>query len=155
MSTCRTAVAAAVMLFASAPAAAQHPTVQLDSARAELRTTLRAFYFNLAHRDWEALAAQILSAKVMASHPVPERLLTLAAHVARADSPAECSSAANARVDHATIALDGDWAGALVPHCSPSPTARADEFRLVRFERRWRIIYIDLSQETGTLQLAR
>jgi hypothetical protein len=143
------------MLFAPAPAAAQHPTVPMDSARAELRTTLRAFYFNLAHRDWEALAAQVLSAKVMASHPVPERLLTLAAHVAPADPSAECSSAANARVDHATIGLDGDWAGALVPHCPPAPTARADEFRLVRFERRWRIIYIDLSQDPGAVQLAR
>jgi hypothetical protein len=155
MRTGRTTFAAAVMLFAPAPAAAQHPTVPMDSARAELRTTLRAFYFNLAHRDWEALAAQVLSAKVMASHPVPERLLTLAAHVAPTDPSAECSSAANARVDHATIALDGDWAGALVPHCPPAPTARADEFRLVRFERRWRIIYIDLFQDPGAVQLAR
>lgn len=154
MWTCRTAAATAVTLLAcTIPATAQNSAVPSDSARAELRTTLRAFYFNLAHRDWEALAAQILSAKVMASHPVPEQLLTLATHSTRVDSSTDCSSAANSRVDHATIALDGDWAGALVPQCPP--TARADEFRLVRFERRWRIIYIDLSQEAGAVQLAR
>jgi hypothetical protein len=62
MRTRRTTVAAAVILLSCGiPAAAQHPTIQTDSPRAELRTALRAFYFNLAHRDWEALAAQILS----------------------------------------------------------------------------------------------
>jgi len=154
MRNCRTAVTAAViLLFCAIPAAAQNPADPSDSARAELRTTLRAFYFNLAHRDWEALAAQILSAKVMASHPMPERLLTFAAQATPADTSPDCSSAANARVEHATIALDGDWARTLVPHCPP--TQRADEFRLVRFERRWRIIHIDLSQEAGAVQLAR
>jgi hypothetical protein len=153
MSMHRMILALAAMLSVSAiPAAAQDSTVPMDSARAQLRTTLRAFYFNLAHRDWETLAAEILSAKVMASHPVPASLLAIAGHTARATSQEDCSTDAPSRVEQAAVRLDGDWAEALVPHCPP---AGADEFRLVRFERRWRIIYIDLSPEPGGVQLAR
>lgn len=154
MSIGRMALALAAMWSALAiPAAAQHPTVQMDSANAQLRATLRAFYFNLAHRDWEALAAEILSAKIMASHPVPESLLAVAGHAAPAERPDDCSTEAAARVAQAMIALDGDWAEALVPHCPRA--ARADEFRLVRLEQRWRIIYIDLPLGSAGVQLAR
>ncbi len=154
MSTCRTALALAAVLTASAiPAAAQQPGVQMDSARAQIRTTLRAFYFNLARRDWEALAADILSAKVMASHPVPASLLSQTDHATRADRPEDCPLDASARVEHATITLDSDWARVSVPHCPPATPA--DELRLVRFERRWRIIYIELGQEQSGVHLAR
>jgi hypothetical protein len=155
MSIRRTATLLAAMLTtATIPLAAQHPTAQLDSARAQIHTTLRAFYFNLAHRDWEALAADILSAKVMASHPAPASLLELERHPVPAEGVGDCSSGAASRIEKATITLDGDWAEASVPHCPP--TAAADEFRLVRFERRWRIIYIELRQEPdGARQLAR
>jgi hypothetical protein len=150
----RIAFALAAMLSASAiPAAAQHPTLQADSVRAQIRTTLRAFYFNLAHRDWEALAAEILSAKVMASHPMPESLMAIADNAAEADGPEHCSTDAASRVERASVTLDGHWARALVPHCPPA--VRGDEIRLVRFERRWRIIYIDLWQEQSGVQLAR
>jgi hypothetical protein len=154
MSIGRMALALAAMWSALAiPAAAQHPTVEMDSANAQLRVTLRAFYFNLAHRDWEALAAEILSAKIMASHPAPESLLAVAGRAAPAARPDDCSTEAAARVEQAIIALDGDWAEALVPHCPRA--ARDDEFRLVRFEQRWRIIYIDLPQGSAGVQLAR
>ena len=48
-------------------------------------------------------------------------------------------------IDQATITLDGDWAEVSVPRCT-APRG-ADEFRLIRFERRWRFVYIDLFQE--------
>jgi hypothetical protein len=144
---------AAILMALAVPAAAQQPALQVDSARTQIRTTLRSFYFNLAHRDWEALAADILSAKVMASHPVPVSLLSPEGHGTRAEQPDGCRSDATARVEHATITVDGDWARAAVPTCPPAEAA--DQFRLVRFERRWRIIYIDLSQETYAVQLAR
>jgi hypothetical protein len=53
---------AALGVYASTAAAQQ--SERLDSARAQIHTTLRAFYFNLAHQDWEALTADILAAKV-------------------------------------------------------------------------------------------
>jgi hypothetical protein len=142
---------AAALIGSSIPAAAQESAVRVDSAHAQIRTTLRAFYFNLARRDWEALAADILSAKVMASHPVPAAVLSQ--HPARTEQPKVCPPDASTRVDRATIVLEADWAYAAVPNC-PSAGA-ADEFRLVRFERRWRIIYIHLRQEASEVQLAR
>jgi hypothetical protein len=45
------------------------------------------------------------------------------------------------------------FSGGLGSH--PDPADDGDEFRLVRFERRWRIISIDLSKETGAIQQAR
>ena len=49
-----------------------------DSAQAHVRTTLHAFYFNLAHRDWEALTADILPAKIVAHRPAPAALVATA-----------------------------------------------------------------------------
>ena len=142
MSTRQVCIAAAALLFASAvPAAAQHAAAEADSVTAELRTELRAFYFNLARRDWEALAAEILSAKVMASHPAPAALLAIEA--SQSDTTGECSTDAAGRVERARIVRVGDWAAALVPHC---PQPGSDRLRLVRFDRRWRIVYIDLGQ---------
>jgi len=135
------------------PALAQQPIVEIDSSSAELHTALRAFYFNLARRDWEALAAEILSAKVMASHPAPASLLGLAGQPSHADNTQDCSATAAWRVDHASITLVGDWAEVLVPLCPR--TGAVDELRLVHFERRWRIIYIDLWQAPDAVQLAR
>jgi hypothetical protein len=45
-------VVAGMLTIAVSPASAQQ-----DSSASELRTVLRAFYFNLAHQDWEAIAA--------------------------------------------------------------------------------------------------
>jgi hypothetical protein len=153
----RTFIALAVAVIGwPVPAAAQQSAHQADSAYTQIRTTLRSFYFNLAHRDWEALAADILSAKVIASHPPPVSLLLPKDLATRADRPEDCPCEAAARVERANITLDpldGDWARAAVPACPP--TGAADEFRLVRFERRWRIIYIYLRQQRSGVPLAR
>jgi hypothetical protein len=130
----------AVMVASTATAAAQQSSVQPDSARAQIHTTLRAFYFNLAHRDLEALTADVLAAKVVAHRPAPEAILTASSVPG---DPVACSSEATALVDQATITLDGDWAELSVPRCTPT-SAGADEFRLIRFEDRWRFVYIHL-----------
>ncbi len=143
------------LLVTTAPAAtAQQPIAPTDSTHAQLGTTLRAFYFNLAHRDWEALAADILSAKVLASRPAPEVLVAAATLPATSGDAPECGPDAGALVDRAKIMLDGEWAEVSVPRCDAGAGA-ADEFRLIRFEARWRIVYIDLFRESDAVQLAR
>jgi hypothetical protein len=126
-------------------ATAQQSPILPDSARAQIHTRLRAFYFNLAHQDWEALTSDILAAKVVAHRPAPEALVLAASAASLADEPAACSSN-EALVDQAAITLDGDWAEVSVPRCADA-LAGADEFRLIHFEERWRFVFIDLYQE--------
>ncbi|HEV8454240.1 MAG TPA: hypothetical protein VGQ24_05090 [Gemmatimonadales bacterium] len=148
------AVAAAGMLMAFAvPATAQRAVVQQDSAEAQLRGVLRAFYFNLAHHDWEAIAADVLSAKVVASRSAPSGIQTAPRDRARAprssgsaNEPVACSSSTSAGVDEAAIHLDGEWAGVSIPRCGAAATG-VDEFRLIHIEKRWRFVYIDLFEE--------
>jgi len=140
----RTALSLVTLLVAAtATAAAQQAPARHDSTRAQIHRTLRAFYFNLAHNDWEALTADILPAKVVAHRSAPEALVMAAPPAVGA--PVECTSPATPLIDGATISLDGDWAEVSVPRCT-EPRG-ADEFRLIRFERRWRFVYIDLFQE--------
>jgi hypothetical protein len=142
----RTSLVLALALTAwTVGATAQQSPIQPDSARAQIHTRLRAFYFNLAHQDWEALTADILAAKVVAHRPAPEAMVLAAASAASslADEPAGCSSNQPALVDQAIITVDGSWAEVSVPRCSAA-LAGADEFRLVHFEERWRFVYIDL-----------
>jgi hypothetical protein len=124
----------------------------VDSTRAQIHTTLRAFYFNLAHHDWEALTADILAAKVVAHRPAPEAMVLAAEDRTRglsptADDGVACSSGATALVDRAGITLAGDWAEVSVPRCTAGLSG-TDEFRLIHFEERWRVVYIDLFRET-------
>jgi hypothetical protein len=151
MSIRRTAGAAAGLLMAlTLPAAAQRAAVQPDSAQAQIRTVLHAFYFNLESRNWEALAAYVLSPKLLERRGAPGDLQTAARDRARtrassraAAEPTTCSASASPMVDQAAIRLDGDWAEVSVPRCSGT-SAGADEFRLLYFEERWRFIYTDL-----------
>jgi hypothetical protein len=157
------AVFALLAVSTTGSATARQPPAQLDSARAQIRTTLRAFYFNVAHQDWEALSADILPAKVVAHRAAPAALV-LAANLrghrpgrasgrSRAtEDPTTCPSSA-ALIDQAIITLDGDWAEVSVPH-GTVPTA-IDEFRLIHFEERWRIVYIDLFQDPVNISTGR
>jgi hypothetical protein len=154
MSFRRIAVAAVGMLTVLAlPGTAQRAAVQQDSAEIQLRGVLRAFYFNLTHQDWEAIAADVLSAKVVASRPAPASLQMATRDRARirrsggpAGEPVGCSSSSSAVVDGAVIHIQGDWAGVSIPRCGVVP-AGSDEFRLIHFEKRWRFVYIDLFEE--------
>ena len=150
-----------MMLASTANLYAQHSPVPPHSARVQIQTTLRAFYFNLAHHDWEALTADILAAKVVAHRPAPQALV-IAGNATRRQSPGgssgsspvapdpvRCPSPATALVDQAAVTLDGDWAEVSVPRCVQDSSGR-DEFRLINFERRWRVVYIDLFEEAVT-----
>jgi hypothetical protein len=140
-----------LVIVATASAVAQQVPAQRDSTRAQIQRTLRAFYFNLAHDDWEALAADVLPAKVVAHRPAPEALVTSAPSATEA--PVECATPAAPSIDGAIIRLDGDWAQVSVPRCT-EPRG-ADQFRLVRFDRRWRFVYIGLSRERLSLSTKR
>ena len=148
----------ALMLGAwTASATAQQSPIQPDSARAQIQTSLRAFYFNLAHQDWEALTADILAAKVVAHRPAPEALVlaaTSAGSSSLVDEPAACPASGPALVDQAVITLDGSWAEVSVPRCTAALVG-ADEFRLIHFEERWRFVYIDLYEEPVNLSEGR
>lgn len=151
----------AALTTSTITATAQQAAGLPDSVRAEIHTTLRAFYFNLAHQDWEAVSADILPAKVVAHRPAPDAFVLAATAPARssghspaADDPVACPAKGTIFVDQAAIAVDGDWAEVSVPRCVGSATG-VDEFRLIHFERRWRFVYIDLFQTPLNLSAGR
>jgi hypothetical protein len=151
----RTAITAGLLLALGAcVAAAQSPAAggapQDDSARTEIRGVLRAFYYHLEQKNWDALSAYVLSPKLLERRGAPghDRMVTrdrtrtrAQAHVDSASAP--CTTKSPPAVDRADIVLDGDWAEVSVPRCSRE-VAGVDEFRLLYFEQRWRFIYTDL-----------
>jgi hypothetical protein len=147
----RPTLAAGLLLMALArPAAAQGAVIQPDSAHAQIRAVLRAFYLHLQNQNWEALSAYVLSPKLLERRGAPEDLQMVARDRARGRgsshvgaAPMPCPSSTSPKVDEAAIRLDGDWAEVSVPRCSGTSSG-ADEFRLLYFEQRWRFIYTDL-----------
>ena len=111
-----------------------------DSAQTQIRQTLRAFYFNLAHADWEALTADILAAKVVAHRSPPAAKLWVGV-----DAPV-CAGRNGPQVDQAAMTLANDWAEVFVPRCGTA-LAGGDEFRMIHFEQRWRFVAIHLFEE--------
>ena len=105
---------------------------------AGIHAALRAFYYSLAHQDWEAIAGQVLPAKVVAHRPPPDAM------VVAAMSP---DRAAGLRCGESRVRADGVWAEVSGVRCRGAARS-ADELRLIRFEDRWRIIYIDLVDGT-------
>jgi hypothetical protein len=133
-----------LLLMAALPIAPAARAQDAIPDTAGIHTALRAFYYSLSHRDWEAIAGQVLSAKVVAHRPPPDAM------VAAEDA---AGRAAGFACGESRVTLDGAWAEVSVARCLG--TARgADEFRLIRFERRWRIVYIDLYAETASLAAA-
>jgi hypothetical protein len=138
--------------MAAAPATAQRTAIAPDSARAQIRPVLRAFYLNLASRNWDALAAYVLSPKLLERRGAPGDLQLVARDRTRGrGSPAAvapqraCPSGASPMLDEAVIRLDGDWADVSVPRCS-GHSPGVDQFGMLYFEQRWRFIYTDLFQ---------
>jgi hypothetical protein len=157
----RTAVALAGLMALALPASAQRAAVQPDSARAQIGTVLRGFYSNLASGNWDALAAYVLSPKLLerrggagdAETVARDRTRTRASsHVAAA--PVTCTSSSSPMIDQAAIRLDGDWAEVSVPRCRAG-SAGTDEFRLIYFEQRWRFIYTDLFEAPTNVSTGR
>jgi hypothetical protein len=141
--------------------AARQPLTRSEPAELRIRTSLRAFYFSLAHHNWEALTAGILPAKVVAHHPAPAAIVAASQPHQR---PANCSPAIAERVEDAEITIDAGWAAASVAGCGAGKIGFAkaganrvgtDEFRFIEFDGRWWIVHIELSHDPGTVQLAR
>jgi hypothetical protein len=117
----------------------------------ELRGALRAFYFGLAHHDWQSLAAGILPAKVVAHHQPPASVVAASQPQWR---PEACAPTVEERVRDAAITIDRDWAAASVPRCGAGESG-ADGFRFIHFDGRWWIVYIDLLEASVPFQMAR
>jgi hypothetical protein len=128
----------ALAMPASRPMVAQESASD-DSVQGQIRQTLRAFYFNLARGDWEALTADILAAKVVAHRSPP-------AAMAIGGQAAGCAGRSGPQIEQAAIALVEDWAEVLVPRCGAA-LAGGDQFRMIRFEQRWRLVGIHLFEE--------
>jgi hypothetical protein len=144
------------------PAAAQRAAIQPDSAQTQIRTVLRGFYSNLESRNWDALAAYVLSPKLLErrgaagdSQIVARDRTRTRASSRVAAAPVRCpSSSSSPMIDQAAIQLDGDWAEVSVPRCRGG-SAGTDEFRLLYFEERWRFIYTDLFEAPTNVSTGR
>ena len=152
MQTPRLALILSLLLMASPlPATAQSTAIAPDSAHAQIRSVLRAFYLNFANKNWDALAAYVLSPKLLERRGAPGDLQMVARDRTRGrGSPAPiaspaCPSSTSPMIDDAVIRLDGDWADVSVPRCS-GPSPGVDQFGMLYFEQRWRFIYTDLLQ---------
>ena len=158
----RTAVVVAGLMALALPAAAQRAAIQPDSARTQIRTVLRGFYSNLESRNWDALAAYVLSPKLLERRGAAEDSQTVARDRTRtrassrvAAAPVKCpSSDSSPMIDQAAIQLDEDWAEVSVPRCRGG-SAGTDEFRLLYFEERWRFIYTDLFEAPANVSTGR
>ena len=147
----RTALVVAGLMALALPGAAQQAAIQPDTAQAQIRTVLRGFYSNMESGNWDALAAYVLSPKLLErrgaagdSQLVARDRTRTRASTRVAAAPVKCPSSGNSpMIDQADIRLDADWAEVSVPRCRGG-AAGADEFRLLYFEQRWRFIYTDL-----------
>ena len=122
-----------------------------DSASAQIRAVLRAYYSNYEAGNWDALASYVLSPKLMERRGAPAdsalvlKDRTRSRTVAHAVSaPAQCPSSASPMVNDAAIRVDGDWADISVARCVGA-IGGVDEFRMMYFEKRWRFIYTDMA----------
>src|SRR5437773_11992342 len=111
-----TPLAAILLIALGQPATAQRAAVPADSARAQIRAVLRAFYLNLENQNWEALAAYVLSPKLLERRGAPgdAELVTRDRARGRASSPAavvpmRCPSSTSPTVDQAAMRLGADW----------------------------------------------
>jgi len=139
-----------LLMPVAAPATAQETTIAPDSAPAQIRTVLRAFYLNLANQNWGALAAYVLSPKLLERRGAPgnRQMVVRDRPRVRGSPPAlaaprTCPASDSPMIDEAAIRLDGDWAEVSVPRCNGSSPG-VDEFGMLYFEERWRFIYTDL-----------
>lgn len=149
-----------LLMAAPPPATAQTTNPAPDSARAQIRLVLRAFYFNLGNRNWDALAAYVLSPKLLERRGAPGDLPMVARDRSRSRSspaaiaaPQSCPSSASPGIDAAGIRVDGDWADVSVPRCSGSSPG-VDRFGMLYFESRWRFIYTDLFEVSSPPETA-
>jgi len=150
MRAARLTLMVGLLLMAASSRAKAQGTIPSDSAPAQIRPVLRAFYLNLANQNWDALAAYVLSPKLLERRGASGESRLVARDRTRARgaslavaAPRTCPSSASPMIDEAGIRLDGDWADVSVPRCSGSSPG-VDRFGMLYFEQRWRFIYTDL-----------
>ena len=131
-----TALVAAMMACAGTGAAQQASAPPDSVSRVEIRTALRAFYYNRTHGNSNALLVDMLGSKVDAN-----RIAPFEAVVASDTSPMDphISCMADAPIDSAVIVLKGNWAHVSVPRCGATEST-ADQFRMIRMDERWRFV---------------
>ena len=139
-----------LLLTMSGAGVGQESATSPDSARAQIRSVLRAYYMHFESRNWDALSPYVLSPKLLERRGAPGQVEAVARDRTRgrgashpASAPRTCSGKPSASVDEATIHVDGDWAEVAVPRCSGA-AAGVDELRMLYFEERWRFIYTDM-----------
>jgi hypothetical protein len=150
MQAMRLTLALALLPMATASSLiAQESTVAADTTSAQIRLVLRAFYLNYATQNWDALAAYVLSPKLLERRGAPGDARMVARDRTRSRGswaavalPA-CPSSVSPMIDDAAIRVDGDWADVSVPRCSGRAPG-VDQFGMLYFESRWRFIYTDL-----------
>jgi hypothetical protein len=142
------------------PASAQSPAIAQDSVRPQILSVLRAFYRNLANQNWDALAAYVLSPKLLERRGAPDEHQMVVQDRTRGRGsptavagPLACPSNASPMIDDAVIRLDGDWADVSVARCS-GPSPARDQFGMLYFEQRWRFICTTLAQGQTTPETA-
>jgi hypothetical protein len=155
-----TLILSLLLMAVPPPATAQSTAIAPDSARAQIRSVIRAFYLNLANQNWDALAAYVLSPKLLDRRGAPGDLQMVVRDRTRGrglpaavDAPRACPSSASPMIDDAVIRLDGDWADVSVPRCS-GPSPGVDQFGMLYFEQRWRFIYTGLFEGQPTPETA-
>jgi len=139
-----------LLLMATASSLSAQERIITDSAHAEILPVLRAFYLNYASQNWDALAAYVLSPKLLERRGTPKDLELVRRDRTRARAagpevalPRECPSGASPMLADAVIRVDGDWADVSVPRCD-GLSPGVDQFGMLYFEERWRFIYTDL-----------
>jgi hypothetical protein len=132
-----TAAFVATIICCAFPAAAQQPSPPPDSvSRVEIRTALRAFYYNRAHGDANSLLIGMLGSKVDANRNAPFDAI-VASDTTPIDPHVSCMP--DAPIDRAVIVLKGKWAHISVPRCGTTESS-ADQFRMIRMDERWRFV---------------
>lgn len=129
---------------------AQTAAATRDTSSEQVRSVLRAYYLNYQAGNWDALAAYVLSPKLLERRGATADSAQVLRDRTRSrvlehavPSPSSCPSAESPMVDAAAIRIDGDWAEVSVPRCNGT-MGGVDEFRLLYFEQRWRFIYSDM-----------
>lgn len=130
------AVAAALAVSTGELTAQEAPAAPDSVSRAEIRDVLRAFYFNRAHGNWNALLTDMLGSKIDANRNAPFEAI-VASDSSASDAPVTCLP--TAPIERAVIVLKGNWAHASVPRCGTAESTE-DQFRMIRLEERWRFV---------------
>jgi hypothetical protein len=132
-----TAAFVAAMIVCAGTGAAQQSSAPPDSvSRVEIRTALRAFYYNRSHGNSNALLIDMLGSKVDANRSAPFEAI-VASDTLPIDPHVSCMP--DAPIDRAIIVLKGKWAHVSVPRCGATEST-ADQFRMIRLEERWRFV---------------